>query len=742
MSQDSALSELSPVNFYCGMAINKLQREINNRLKEQIRLTLKRPTLTKIPFPLLDLLRYMLAVLLSLFISLFFYFGVSAIESSIAVIGALLLFPFTFFLMLRGITWWLNKPSGLAEELNLFVVGIKKDVKIKSGKTVPQLQEKMHKKIFNLYNKYLQLLDARERKEVLHDTNMNEFLLFFKKTTKILPTVTPQDLQEVNKKIKTVQSKVLLTYHILRQFSLIYVWEFQSNHEIFTFSGNHVVPLRSERLHEWQKDKNFMSQLKKHVVTIPEEAEKFFDLILSLNFSIHYNKALKETVFGITEQLANFEKILQQFSMVLQSNSPKTLTEQKKDDEKELLYKEPKTPFGALMMLFTNTCSGSAEIFRIYQRQLEKFIELKNAFKDLQQNHLNASFNPLVQVLDQENAFSELYNKVLALEKKLVSIAVTLRQLPYSDITRELLQNDPLKTIAAEILKQMSQLYLKLEYCRFLVNKFEDIEYFTHLQDGLALEAGVKETINQEMLSDEVVIAAKNLFKQYSAIGHTVYALRGISLTIKRGEFVVIFGPSGSGKTTLLNILSGLDKPDRGVVVLDGINLTKYHGNKLAELRRDKIGFVFQYYNLLPYLTSIENTKYPREIRGEILTPKTKREAEQLLKTVGIARFKNQFPTKLSGGQMQRVTIARALVNAPAIIFADEPTGDLDSKTGEQVMQLLYQFHQAGKTIIVVTHDKSLIKYATRVIKMKDGQIIADEYVKNPPMPQISQQTT
>jgi putative ABC transport system ATP-binding protein len=222
------------------------------------------------------------------------------------------------------------------------------------------------------------------------------------------------------------------------------------------------------------------------------------------------------------------------------------------------------------------------------------------------------------------------------------------------------------------------------------------------------------------------VIETVNLSKQY-LLGHiTVNALQSVNLKFSKGEFVVILGTSGSGKTTLLNILGTLDNVTSGKAFIDGKDLTCQKERELVALRRKKIGFVFQFFNLVPVLTAFENIELPMVI-SDVPKQETKKRAEKLLKDVGLQDRANHRPDELSGGQQQRVAIARALANQPAIVLADEPTGDLDTTTGQQVMQLLLDLSKAqGTTVVVATHDQSMIGLADRVVRMQDGRVISD----------------
>jgi len=230
--------------------------------------------------------------------------------------------------------------------------------------------------------------------------------------------------------------------------------------------------------------------------------------------------------------------------------------------------------------------------------------------------------------------------------------------------------------------------------------------------------------------SNKVILELKDVTKIYKLDGVDVPAVRGVSLTIKQGELVSIMGPSGSGKSTMMHLIGCLDKPTSGSIVIEGQEIGNLTDNQLARLRNEKIGFVFQTFNLLPRTTAIKNVELPLVYAGVSLGERNRR-AKEALAAVGLADRLYYRPTQLSGGQQQRVAIARALINNPAIILADEPTGNLDSKSGAEIMTILEHLHDEGKTIILVTHEKYIAEHAQRIIKILDGKIISDTGVKN-----------
>jgi putative ABC transport system ATP-binding protein len=218
------------------------------------------------------------------------------------------------------------------------------------------------------------------------------------------------------------------------------------------------------------------------------------------------------------------------------------------------------------------------------------------------------------------------------------------------------------------------------------------------------------------------IITTIDLWKIYKSGKIEYPALRGINMKIRKGEFIAIVGPSGSGKSTLLNLLGALDRPTKGKVIIDGTDISKLKSNELAELRNKKLGFIFQTFNLIPYMSALDNVEVPMIASG--IPPKERKErARKLLELVGLKGFEKNRPSELSGGQQQKVAIARALVNNPQIILADEPTGNLDSKSANEIIEILHDLNKRGVTIILVTHNLNLIKYCHRVFWLKDGLI-------------------
>lgn len=227
-------------------------------------------------------------------------------------------------------------------------------------------------------------------------------------------------------------------------------------------------------------------------------------------------------------------------------------------------------------------------------------------------------------------------------------------------------------------------------------------------------------------MGQDIAVETRGLTKIYMSGMTKLHALDNVSLKVKKGSVVSIMGPSGSGKSTLMNLIGCLDHPSQGTIILDGEDITLYNDNQLAEIRGKKIGFVFQTFNLISSMTAQKNVELPMIFRHIDKNSRTKR-ARFLLQNLGLEKWYSHYPSELSGGQQQRVAIARSLANNPPIILADEPTGNLDTNTGEKVMELLTSFSEEKKTILLVTHDPSLKKYADRVIILRDGKISAEQ---------------
>ncbi|MDW8110118.1 MAG: ABC transporter ATP-binding protein [Candidatus Bipolaricaulota bacterium] len=223
------------------------------------------------------------------------------------------------------------------------------------------------------------------------------------------------------------------------------------------------------------------------------------------------------------------------------------------------------------------------------------------------------------------------------------------------------------------------------------------------------------------------IVSAQHVTKIYPMGAVHVTALDDVSFSISEGEFVAIMGPSGSGKSTLMNLIGCLDKPTTGMISINGTDISRLNDRQLARLRGSQIGFVFQTFNLIPRINALANVMLPMTFTNRLSGRERQQRAEQLLQSVGLGARMHHLPNELSGGERQRVAIARALANDPKIILADEPTGNLDTKTGKAILDLFVELHRNGRTIVVVTHDANVASHARRIIKLLDGKIVGDE---------------
>jgi putative ABC transport system ATP-binding protein len=365
----------------------------------------------------------------------------------------------------------------------------------------------------------------------------------------------------------------------------------------------------------------------------------------------------------------------------------------------------------AKLSALQNMDKAILSIFKLYN-EVDEYFDQVNFIEP------NSTCHKVVEDLSEKIA--EGKRLVAEVQEKLEACLIKLKD--YLDETK-----NGVKTVSSEeefklallnMAELSSDLFIEAELSKLWIDFFSaDIPFFA-FQSTLF-------NIKTPKLSDssaESIISVRALVKNYTLGQTTVYAVRGVDLDIKDGEFVAIVGNSGAGKTTLLNCMAGLDDPDYGVVFFKGKDLHSLDDKEKSRVRLLEMGFIFQNYALLPHFNARENVALPADIAG--FSKDLKNRIEELLEGVGISKQAKQYPAQLSGGQLQRVAIARALTNRPKVLFADEPTGDLDSQTGKQVMQLIKRFHEETKTtIIIITHEQEIANYAQKQIKIEDGLI-------------------
>ncbi|MHA1912228.1 MAG: ABC transporter ATP-binding protein [Candidatus Kariarchaeaceae archaeon] len=568
-------------------------------------------------------------------------------------------------------------------ELNMFLITFTKFNPIISL----ELQDRIdvENNLTRRYDKYLKNIVRSVKNDAKSDTEMKIASKIFREFAKVfscseLKTIANMDHQQVLSDFGQKYENIIRT-------STAFLWDFPG------FAADRIVTshgVADDLFYDNSKDKISGS--------IGEIADELALLILSSKYLNQVLPAIEQAYNYLKDFLANIANAEDCFS-AFQSEKKKTIT---------------KEFFSAIL----GKLLGAREFLQVTQRQIERLATVEKEFKD---EALSMGSQKLVDFADNFVS-NEKLEKSLSLVKELIeyntSFIEPMRNLAYK-IDLAAIDSTFSCPEIVETMAYFVNSYYVVEELRFLSDQFEDIQFFTSRKGDVAFEADMGQIYQPKKGS---ILTARDLFRTYELARNTVYALRGVDLDIREGEFIAITGTSGAGKTTLINILSGLDQPDRGAVFIRELNLALMNDNELTDLRRKEVGFIFQSYNLIPFLQSRENVALPAQFQWE--DKGTMETADQLMKDVGLEDFKTQFPNLLSGGQMQRVTIARALMNHPSIIFADEPTGDLDSITGEQIVQLLEAFHKRGSTIVLVTHDPEIAKRADREIKIEDGQVV------------------
>jgi putative ABC transport system ATP-binding protein len=375
--------------------------------------------------------------------------------------------------------------------------------------------------------------------------------------------------------------------------------------------------------------------------------------------------------------------------------------------------------------MFFRILSAKLSALESMERTISSIINLFHEPKTFCSKHhfKEACENLSVSLRDMSWKNNQTKRLLMEVQGKIDGCQAGLKE--YLDITKNgvktIQSSEEFKLTLFNMAELSSDLFVETELLKMWLDFFgSDLPYFTYQTRLFS-----SQTSQDVKIPAETIISVRSLVKNYSLGSTTVYALRGVDLDVRIGEFLAIVGNSGAGKTTLLNCMAGLDEPDYGLIFFKGRNLREMGDSEKSKARLLDMGFIFQSYALLPHLSARENVTLPADLAG--LSKSLKDRVESLLVGVGIDKQARQFPAQLSGGQMQRVAIARALTNMPKVLFADEPTGDLDSETGKQVMQLIKKFHEeTGTTIIVITHDQEVASYATRRVSLQDGLLVSE----------------
>jgi putative ABC transport system ATP-binding protein len=499
-----------------------------------------------------------------------------------------------------------------------------------------------------------------------------------------LEKIDPKLPKVFNLRLKKVMSDLPTEYSELQTKSMIALWHLEEEKKVqFRLSG-------------------FESQIFQiSTINADLNLEEMVDKLALLNFLwIFINPTMR--------RLREMKSVLERLGLGLQgthyrSNDPEVQA------KLELLFRILSAKLSALQ----NMERISSSILKLF-REPQVFCG-KRYFKDTCEN-----LHVALRLMSWKNNQSK---KLLSeVQEKLEGCQTQLKE--YLDETKNRVKiiqsNDEYKIVLLNMAELSSDLFVETELLKMWLDFFgSDLPYFTYQKRLFA-----SQTPQNVEVPKEDIISVRGLVKNYRLGRTTIYALRGVDLVVKTGEFLAIVGNSGAGKTTLLNCMAGIDEPNYGVVLFKGKNLRKMSDSEKSKARLLDMGFIFQSYTLLPHFNTHENVTLPADLAG--LSKNLRDRIETLLKGVGIDKQAKQYPAQLSGGQMQRVAIARALTNRPKVLFADEPTGDLDSVTGKQVMELIKKFHEETKTtIIVITHDQEIASYAERQIILEDGVVSA-----------------
>ena len=562
-----------------------------------------------------------------------------------------------------------------SQELNSFIV--------LSGTKDKALDEKSVEKVETgaLYRRFKKYYADNESRLKAHLKDNQELRETSKIVKDFIKEVDPNLVKLFDSQLKKMAKELPEVYHEIQLKSYVALWDLDETQEYrFFLSG-------------------FDSPVFEGSTAGDMNVDELVDKILVANF---FEIFLQPTITRLKE----LDRVLERLKMGIEGTHYKTKNP-KLQRKLEVFFRILAAKLSALQDI-DHVISRIFKLFETPRLSLTQY-HLKNGSVDFNKALLEiASEIELAQTL------------LLDVHNKLQHCQICLRD--YLDASKNGVKTvdskEEFKNALLPIAELSTDLFVEAELLKMWSDFFgADIPYFSFNAQLFGTE-----NLDVTDVADDSIIAVRGLTKNYNLGRTTVYALRGVNVDIKEGEFVAIVGNSGAGKTTLLNCMAGLDSPDYGVVLFRGQNLHKMEDSEKSKARLAEMGFIFQSYALLPHFNTRENVSLPADLAG--LSKDLKERIDNLLQNVGLSNQSNQFPATLSGGQMQRVAIARALTNRPAVIFADEPTGDLDSKTGKQVMDLLKKFHDETKTtIIVITHEHDIAEYAERQITIEDGVI-------------------
>ena len=572
-----------------------------------------------------------------------------------------------------------HKSKIQRKEFNTFIfLSAEKQLqKTIDSKTIDQTQEKLQKQ--------LQEYCAKNRSKLEKKLKNSREL---KETSQIVGTflkeVDPKLQKVFNIQLRKQLLELPIKFYEIQSNSFTAIWNLNEEKAIQAYLS--AYPNQTFKFLQAQR-------------TTDLDLEKMVDKIEFLNF---FSTFLDPTL----KRLKDMNEVLERLKLGLEGTHFKSSE------------KETQSKLEVFLRILSAKLSALQNMDKAILSILKLFNEVNDYFSKTNIIESNSECHKVVAEVSQK--IDEGRSLVSEVQEKLDECLLDLKD--YLDETKNgiktLNSKDEFKLALLNMAELSSDLFIEAEISKLWIDFFSsDIPFFAFQSTLFNIK-----TPQLSEASAESIISVRGLVKNYTLGQTTVYAVRGVDIDIKDGEFVAIVGNSGAGKTTLLNCMAGLDDPDYGVVFFKGKDLHRLDDKEKSRARLLEMGFIFQNYALLPHFNARENVALPAEIAG--FSKDLKDRIEELLEGVGISKQAKQFPAQLSGGQLQRVAIARALTNRPKVLFADEPTGDLDSQTGKQVMQLIKRFHEETKTtIIIITHEQEIANYAQKQIKIEDGLI-------------------